>query len=899
MKITQPGRDKMKVYKYNRASAGLLTIGMIGLAAVALLTQSFACGTTMKVAKESYEKKMYKTAGDQFAAVAANRKSTSEQKQEANMLAAESYRMSNQFEQSRKFYDKVLKKDPKNTRALLMSGIILQKQEKYREAMDVFDRYLQEVPGDSMVLRKRQGCELALMWTPDSSRFKISEFKIANTRQSDYSPMIASKNDNIMYITSDREGGLSKRVYGWTGDWYTDIWMLELKGKKDKAKWSKPELIKGANTKFNDGVVAFNTNFQTMYFTQCNGASGKERQCKIFSVQKVGDGWGEPELMPFCADSFNYGHPTLTEDGNRMYFSSDRPGGEGGYDIWVTDFTKRGRTWSDPTNLGPYINTTANEQFPYWNKHEKSLYFSSNGHPGMGGLDIFRAKPTESVVVWEEMENLKEPINSGSDDFGITFDNKNPNHGFFSSNRSENGKKSDDNIYEFTVEPLVFTLSGIVTDCDTKLPLKGATVFITNDRDTSKMIVKTDEMGFYRVDLKIETGYEVQSRFPERYYFESGRPVQKTTRGLKRSADLKQDFCLRNPLTTIMVLPIYYDLDKAFIRDDAKVILDEFAENVMKRYPKLTIELGSHTDCRASYDYNVNLSQRRADSAVAYLIKKGVDARRMVFKGYGETQLVNDCKCEGSDVTQMTRYRGKDPKTGVDSTRKLIVSLVNGTYVSRYEDYKPSEIRTISGVRYVACDEFQHQQNRRTTIKFTSIDFDPNVRVAPSPDRNNTNDGDKPEPETNTPPPTPTIDESNAVRVRIGKEGNRQFISSMVNNTETVKWDYDLNGKVTAVPEEVVKNWYVSKLITKADFLDGDRIQLQDGTKLPSKTFELKKVEIAGHVIENLKLTISDKIENPVLGKSAFRDFKPESFEKDGFLVLLPKRAPKKPAPSE
>jgi len=895
MNQAQARRDKMKVYKTSRNRSGMLTLGVIGLAAIALFSQSFACGTSMKVAKESYERKMYRTAGDQFAAVAASKKATPETKQEANMLAAESYRLANQFDAARKFYEKVLRKEPKNTRALLMAGIIMQKQEKYREAMDVFDRYLQEVPGDSLVIRKRMGCELALAWTPDSSRFKVSEFKLANTRQSDYSPMIASKNDNVLFITTDREGGVSKRVYGWTGDWYTDIWMMELKGKKDKAKWSKPVLLNGANTKFNDGTAAFNMNYQTMYFTQCNGAGGKERQCKIYKSQKVGDGWGDLEIMPFCADSFNYGHPTLTEDGNRMYFASDRPGGEGGYDIWVSDFTKRGKTWSEPTNLGRNINTPSNEQFPYWNKHEDLLYFSSNGHPGMGGLDIFRAKPTESIIAWEELENLKEPINSGGDDFGITFDNKNQNHGFFSSNRNESGKKSDDNIYEFTVEPLVFTLSGVVTDCDTKLPLKGATVIITNDRDTSKFVLKTDEMGYYKVDLKRETSYEVQSRFPERYYFESGRPVQKTTRGLKRSADLKQDFCLRNPLTTIIVLPIYYDLDKAFIRDDAKAILDEFADNVMKRYPKLTIELGSHTDCRATYDYNVNLSQRRADSAVAYLIKKGVDQRRMVFKGYGETQLVNDCKCEGTDVTGLTRFRGKDPKTGIDSTRKLIVTIVDGSFVSRYEDYKPSEIRTVNGVKYVACDESQHQQNRRTTIRFTSVDFDPNVRVAPSPDPNNTNKPDE-KPETQA-PAAPVLDESNAVRLRVGKEGNKKIISSMVNDRETVKWEFDMAGRLTAIPEDVVTAWYNSKLITKADFLEGDKVQLANGTKLPSKIFEIKKVEIGGYVLENLKMTVSDKIDYPVLGKSAFKDFRPESYEKDGFLVLIPKKV-KKPAPT-
>jgi hypothetical protein len=250
----------------------------------------------------------------------------------------------------------------------------------------------------------------------------------------------------------------------------------------------------------------------------------------------------------------------------------------------------------------------------------------------------------------------------------------------------------------------------------------------------------------------------------------------------------------------------------------------------------------------------------------------------------------------------MTRYRGRDAKLGIDSTRKLIVEEINGSFVSRYEEYKPSEIRVMNGVKYVPCDEFQHQQNRRTTIKFTSTDFDPNVKVAPSGDLNNANKGAEKKDTVRTQAPAgPVIDESNATRVKVVTEGNRKFINGMVNDKEPMKWNFDLVGRTTAVPEDVVKAWYEQKIITKADFLEGDKIQLKDGTKLPSKVFELKKVEIAGYTLEMVKITISDKVEFPTLGKSAFKDFRPESYEKDGTLVLIPKKVkkPVEPKPTE
>jgi outer membrane protein OmpA-like peptidoglycan-associated protein len=219
-------------------------------------------------------------------------------------------------------------------------------------------------------------------------------------------------------------------------------------------------------------------------------------------------------------------------------------------------------------------------------------------------------------------------------------------------------------------------------------PLKNSVLTITNDKDSTKIVVKTDDKGYYgKIRLKEKTNYEISCENRELYYFDA-TPVQRTTKGIKNSTVLKQDFCLKSQII-IMTVPIYYDLDKANIRPDAAATIDEKILPLLVKYPKLRMELGSHTDCRSSYDYNIDLSQRRADSAVAYLVRKGIDARRLLAKGYGESQLVNDCKCEGAVK--------------------------------------------------VNCTEEQHQENRRTTIKTLDVNFDPNMKVVDGPDGNNVN----------------------------------------------------------------------------------------------------------------------------------------------------------------
>jgi len=428
------------------------------------------------------------------------------------------------------------------------------------------------------------------------------------------------------------------------------------------------------NSPYNDGTVAFDNKGGIMYFTQCNGKDGKGKFCRIWTATLSGQEWTEIKPLEFSSDSFNSGHPSLSKDNQIMYFSSDMPGGEGGKDIWFVTYSKRSKTWGDPVNLGPTVNTDKDEVYPFI-LEDGTLYFSSNGHTGIGAMDIFYT--TGSTTDWGTPVNMKSPINSGGDDFSIIL-SKDKESGYLASNRE--GTKGQDDIWRFYMDPLVFTLSGVARDVKTKQILANTFITLTTSVDTGKIVVKTDAAGSYKINLKPKSDVELYGSHED--YYDSKIAFQ-TTKGLDVSTDLVQDLDL-NPFdyeNAIKVEGIYYDLDKASIRPDAARILDSLVIT-LNRYPKVRIELGSHTDCRADSAYNENLSQRRADSAVSYIIRQGIDSARLVAKGYGESKLVNDCACEGS-------------------------------YVKRQ------------------CAEEEHQMNRRTTVKLLGNDYRPKPKEVP------------------------------------------------------------------------------------------------------------------------------------------------------------------------
>ncbi len=630
---------------------------------------------TLADADKAWEKKEFSSAADIYRDV--YRSIPKEDRGAIAFKIAECYRLYNNYKNADRWYERVLKErnatELEKTKAVKMQADMKKRQELYTEAIILYNNYLKENPSDEEAKKSLEGAELALKWkeSQECILFKVENVKKLNTNRSDYCATPVKK-DAIIF-SSDRDGGVSKGVYGWTGEGYHDIWIAELSKRRGSVSIGNASLLKGAvNSKFNDGSTTLDSKGSTLYYTQCGGPKGEFNTCQLYQSNRKGrDEWDEPIMLPFCDTGYTYGHPSLSADGGVLYFSSDMPGGFGGKDIWMVTFVKRGKTWSDPINLGPAINTDKDEMYPSI-ADDGTLYFSSNGHVGMGGLDMFKSTGTGNE--WSKPENLKHPLNSGGDDFSLTFNPINPQTGYFTSNR-DGGRGSDD-IWEFFPVPQEFKISGVVKDCNTGEFIKGAGVFISNDQDSNKLVLRTDKNGFYSMPLNKEVSYELYADKNEDFYIGSQKAYQ-GTKNLICSKELVQNFtmCRLDLEGMFNVRGILYDLDKANIRKDAAKILDDSVVALLKRFPSVTLELGSHTDCRASAEYNRDLAQRRADSAVAYIISKGIDTARLTAKGYGEDSLfIKKCKCDLSD------------------TRNV-------------------------------CTEWEHQLNRRTTVRVTSTSY--------------------------------------------------------------------------------------------------------------------------------------------------------------------------------
>ncbi len=1001
----------------------------LGIITLSLLISGCGGGGGLAKADEAKKRMQYKIAGDLYTVYGPKVKgpTAKEDQKRAREEAAFCYRMANEYEKAIKAYEKVLKKDPKNTEAMYQLASLNMKisggadcePDAMREARNYLKQYLEEVPNDERALKKLEAMDSSESWKKDAplSRYKVSNFKIANTKGMDYSPMIASKKDDVLYFSSDREGSVSKKkVYGYTGNGFSDMWFL--KGKAAKAKkastktmtWDKPVIALGTiNTKYNDGSCTFDRKYTTIYYTQCNGADGKTTSCKLFQAKLSGTEWKDEQMLSFCInDTLDYGHPALSDDGKTLYFSSNRDGGEGGYDIWCAVYNQRAKDWGDPFNLGPTINTDKDEMFPYWNTYDVSLYFSSNGHLGMGALDMFKSEG--SGTEWTAPENLRAPVNSGGDDFGITFDNNNPDHGFFTSNRC--GGKGNFDIYEFNVIPLVIEIEGYVYEClpqtmsdaknsDVSKPLVNSVVTITNDKDSTKIIVKTDEKGYYgKIRLKEKTNYEINCDNRELYYFDAP-PVQRTTKGIKISSTLRQDFCLNSQII-IETVPIYYDLDRAEIRKDAAEVLDNRILPLLQKYAKLRMELGSHTDCRSSYEYNIDLSQRRADSAVAYLVRKGIDPRRLLAKGYGESQLVNDCKCEGGVVVPCSEDQHQenrrttiktldvnfDPKVKVitgpdsnnvnvkpiivkltkkDATTFLISTAANGIETAGPSLVKPGPDISISLLELKSlvakgvikqehltgmtlADVAAGRIKPGATVKLNTLRFGAKdrgytftnitVKITTNPNPytfgiealktlNGTLNADEGEmtfknvnsealqggpiesnatkPGGTTPPPangapitpplvTDTLNLTDHQRINMISENGSLYVPTMVNEKENVNWLFDPKSRKIEITEDMVKQLLESGAITKKNFdTEGESIKLKDGTKLPSNTFVIEKLEIGDVVMENVKVIINSKIDEPTMGGGNTAVKKLNVVVKGKIMYMKPKEKKVKP----
>lgn len=635
---------------------------------LALLTLLLAqCTYTEKVrdGQTAIEVKQYAVAVDLLQEEYEKSKSRVEKGKIAYRLGL-AYKELNQSEQSIRWFQ-IAYDNQYGYEALREYAYALKQAERYAEAQRAFKDLGIEIGSPYEYRREISACEIAQGWKELTPEYEV-ELLDFNTSSADYAPMLYR--DNQLVITSDRGTSTGEETYNWTGNSFSDLFLVDLES--GIATSFAPNI----NTEDNEGTAVFNADHTEMYFTRCyGGGKWDEDFCKIMYSKREGDSWTSPEALSFIEDGVNYGGPSLSSDGQRLYFSSNHPDGWGGHDIYYSERQDDG-SWGPPQLMTRVINTEGDEKFPY--ADQDTLYFSSDAHTGMGGLDVFRTYKLQSRG-WASPYNLKPPINSGNDDFGFVIDYQAPKQedniiatGYFTSRR-ENGIGNDD-IYGFVKrlppeEPVAqeedepdeedykLLLTGYVlekiravpTDPNSEVlgrkPLPGSKVEITFGPKSDRVTV--GEEGKFELELEENTDYNFLA--VKEGYLNNAELF--STKGIGRDPNNPvQEFEIEIVLDKIFLNQeiklenIYYDFDKADIREDAQPTLNELARN-LKLNPDIRIELGSHTDCRGNNRYNQDLSQRRAQSAVNYLIEKGIDPSRLVAFGYGESEPAVDCIC--------------------------------------------------------------------------------------------------------------------------------------------------------------------------------------------------------------------------------------------------------------
>tara|TARA_R110002049_G_scaffold163800_2_gene329800 strand:- start:2191 stop:4119 length:1929 start_codon:yes stop_codon:yes gene_type:complete len=471
---------------------------------------------------------------------------------------------------------------------------------------------------------------------------------------SKYSDFGAYEHEGKVYFTSARDEGVGvKRLYGWNEQPFLDVYVTDVDSKRNVDHTGK---IKGdVNSIFHDGPIAITKDGKTMYFSRNNFNKDIETKdkkgltnMKIYRATLVDGEWTNIEDLPINADNFSTQHPALNNDDTKLYFSSDRPGTRGGSDIWAVDIYPDG-TLKDIQNIGNVVNTESAEGFPFLN-NEGVLFFSSDGHTGLGLLDIFatiKGEENEDEIV--DVINLGVPVNSNKDDFSF-FMNSNGITGYFASNR--NGGRGSDDIYAFHREP-VLHVEGVVTDAINTKPIPNAKITLFDDKGNQIAYMETDENGYYQINIDRNQDYKIvasQEKYIDDYRNFTSKNIQ--TELITIHANL-----LLNPVQNVIKLAelnlntIYFDFDKHSIRKDAALELDKIVNLMQNDYPEMVIRIESHTDSRGKLSYNDRLSIDRANSTYEYLISKGIAPERIAaHEGFGERRLTNGCedgeKCE-------------------------------------------------------------------------------------------------------------------------------------------------------------------------------------------------------------------------------------------------------------
>jgi peptidoglycan-associated lipoprotein len=606
------------------------------------------------------------------------KESKNEVKAEILFQIAECYRGKNDGKQAAVWYNKSIKARYDDPIAIYYVANIYKSEGRYEDAIVEFNKYKSANPGDKRAEEGVASCELAKKWKDEPTRIVVNPMPLMNSEDYDFSPVFADKKNMEIYFTSTRKGSAGDDVSDVTGMNFSDIYRTKV---DKKGKWSEPVVLEGAvNSPASEGASCLNKKRNTMYFTICGVETKGVMGCSLFWSKKQGTKWGDPEIIPITEDTFTVGHPAISIDDKTLVFASNMPGGQGGKDLWYITYNKKMKEWSKPTNLGAEVNTSGDEMFPYI-RDNKDLYFSSTGHKGMGGLDIFKAANT-GANQWGGVENLQSPMNSEANDFGIVFEGA-KERGFFTTDR-EGGKGGDD-IWSFKLPPLMFQLDGNVTNNETKKAIAGAKVKLIGT-DGSSVSTTTDENGnFFFAEngpnryINKETSYSIVVE-KEKYLNAKGK---ETTVGLDKSRKFFHEYTLQPFQDVVIKLPlIEYKTAKWDLQAQYKDSLN-FLYDIMTENPTLIIQLRSHTDHRGSTPANQKLSQRRAQSCVDYLVKeKGINSARIKAIGMGENEPIKGAGGVSLTKSYIDKLKSKEEKdAALQRNRRTDFKVIGDDFV--------------------------------------------------------------------------------------------------------------------------------------------------------------------------------------------------------------------------
>ncbi len=542
------------------------------------------------------------------------------QRGELSLKMAECYERISSSQRAIAAYRNVIryKQDNGETHKRLADNLM--KEGSYSEAVKEYRIALDSMPNNQLIAQELQAASIAASVKERGSKYIVKRMDVFNSRRQDYSPMLFGDKYEQLYFTSTRNEAKGDELSGITGAKAGDIFLSE---KDDKGKWSTPKAIESAlNTEADEGTPTFSVDGREMYITQCLTDPSNPRYAQISVSNRSDAAWGKANKLEISRDTLSsFAHPAVSPDGNWLYFTSDMPGGKGGLDIWRVRLT--GGTTGGVENLGEPINTPGDEEFPTF-RPNGDLYFSSNGHGGLGGLDIFIAKVGNDHRY--HLEHPGYPLNSQGDDFGMTFEGIH-NRGFFSSNRGDG--RGWDHIYSFELPEIIQTVKGWVYEMD-GYELPAAQIFMVGDDGTNKKLaVKGD--GSFEQEIKPGVNYIFLATCNG--YLNHKEEIK--VGNVDDSKVYTLQFALAGINVPVLIDNIFYDFDKATLRPESEKALDALV-NLLKENPNVTIELSAHTDYLGSADYNKRLSQRRADAVVAYLTAHGIVRDRLTPVGYGK-----------------------------------------------------------------------------------------------------------------------------------------------------------------------------------------------------------------------------------------------------------------------